>query len=315
MRLLLPCWTLWAGSESRSHLLSRRAGQLRREMRSGEQCASADDCTSAASVDTAGPWRSPPGTLPSGACLLLSLPGRRGYGRWGVGSRVQGHGSCELFSSSPPTSSFTSCIPGPGWSPRAGDPWAGPAHHAEEPHHGCCYDGVFMGLGFQHGASWRAGWRVAAGSAVSPGALGVRGGGSLRSLRLFTSACIWLVCLPSLTLFLLFKNNKKLQKWCRDPCSLHLASSDDIALRAGRTRKVEPELLCRESCLWVEAGAQIQTAVCLVWPTSSVYICVLPPRRERNQCPPTQSPTKPPSPSPSLQKAVLGLPCCLGRSF
>lgn len=125
MRLLLPCWTLWAGSESRSHLLSRRAGRLRREMGSGEQCASADDCTSAASVDTAGPWRSPPGTRPSGACLLLSLPGRRGYGRWwwGHGFRATAPVSCSL--PSPLAVLFYFLHPGPGWSHVLGTPEPG----------------------------------------------------------------------------------------------------------------------------------------------------------------------------------------------
>lgn len=97
-----------------------------------------------------GALEKPPGTLPWGACLLLSLPGRRGCGRWWAGSWVQGHGSRELFSSSNVLFYFL--------HPR---PWlvhvSRPAHHAEGPHRGCCYNGVFMGLGFQHGASWRVG--------------------------------------------------------------------------------------------------------------------------------------------------------------
>ena len=59
-----------------------------------------------------------------------------------------------------------------------------------------------MGLGFQHGPGGEQGWTVAAGSAVSPGALGVWGGESLHSLHLSIYVYIWLVCLPSLPFFL-----------------------------------------------------------------------------------------------------------------
>ena len=71
------------------HLLPRRAGQLRREMGSGEQCASADDCTSAASVDTAGPWRSPQGPYPGAPASCCLSQGEGAVAAGGRGHRFK----------------------------------------------------------------------------------------------------------------------------------------------------------------------------------------------------------------------------------
>ena len=84
-----------------------------------------------------------------------------------------------------------------------------------------------------------------------------------------------------------------------------------------RAGKLTSSLFCRESCIWVKAGAQIQTALSALFgqhPLSASTSFLLE-GRGTSALPPQTLIRNPPLPPPSHQNAVLGLPHCLGQSF
>ena len=159
-----------------------------------------------------GALEKPPGTLPWGACRLLSLPRRRGCGHWWAGSQVQGHGSCELFFSSPRRSLLLLASPALAGPHVLGTPGPGLPitwrNHTMAAAVMAFLWALISNTGPVGERGW--GWPQAQPCLQAPSGCGEVGACTV-SICLFLCASGWCVSLVSPS-FYLFKNNKKLQK-------------------------------------------------------------------------------------------------------
>ena len=146
-----------------------------------------------------GALEKPPGTLPRGACLLLSLPGRRGCGRWWAGSQVQG--SCELFFSSPRRPFLLLASPALAGPHVLGTPGPGLPITRRDPTMAAAVKVFLWALVSNTGPGGERRW---GGRRLSRVSRRPRGAGrwELAQSPSVYSVCIRLVCLPSLPLFL-----------------------------------------------------------------------------------------------------------------